>query len=445
MKNILFRTDSSSIIGTGHIMRDLVLAKQYKENNIIFATQNLQGNINHKIEEDAYEIVELNSNDIDEVLILIEKYSIDMIIIDHYGIDWQYEKALKETYSSLIIFSFDDTYERHYCDILLNHNISGDEKRYEDLVPEYCELRCGSKYTLLRDEFIEEKKRQIIFLAMGGADHSHINIKIFEVLREFSNIKVNLVTTSANQNLKALQVYVEDKKWIKLHINSNEIARLMKMSDFAIVTPSVTLNEIFYMEIPFVAIKTADNQEDMYAYLVQNRYSVLENFDAKKLKNIIINKDITLINFTDLLLEEKEMVLAWRNHTSIRKWMHFTEIISLNEHLNYIKMLSSKEERVYFLVKYRDEAIGVINFTDIDIINSRSYFGLYAKPNSKGFGSTLMHIIIDYALNILEVKQLIAEVFDDNHSAIKLYDKFGFTEKIKRDNIIIMELKNENR
>ena len=39
--NILVRADSSSYIGTGHIMRDLVLAKQYLNENIIFATQDL--------------------------------------------------------------------------------------------------------------------------------------------------------------------------------------------------------------------------------------------------------------------------------------------------------------------------------------------------------------------------------------------------------------------
>ena len=49
--NILIRADSSSYIGTGHIMRDLVLVKQYKNENIIFATQDLIGNVNYKIVE----------------------------------------------------------------------------------------------------------------------------------------------------------------------------------------------------------------------------------------------------------------------------------------------------------------------------------------------------------------------------------------------------------
>ena len=50
-KNILFRADSSSTIGTGHIMRDLVLAQKYAKagHNIIFATQDLNGNINTRL------------------------------------------------------------------------------------------------------------------------------------------------------------------------------------------------------------------------------------------------------------------------------------------------------------------------------------------------------------------------------------------------------------
>ena len=59
--NILFRVDSSSTIGTGHIMRDLVLAKQYKGADITFATQDLNGNINKKIIKNGYKVKLCNS------------------------------------------------------------------------------------------------------------------------------------------------------------------------------------------------------------------------------------------------------------------------------------------------------------------------------------------------------------------------------------------------
>ena len=108
--NILFRADSSSTIGTGHIMRDLVLAKQYRDDNIIFATQKLKGNINYKIIEEGYGVEILNSNSISEVQSLIDSYDIDMIVIDHYGIGYKYEKLSKENNPNLKVMVLDDTY-----------------------------------------------------------------------------------------------------------------------------------------------------------------------------------------------------------------------------------------------------------------------------------------------------------------------------------------------
>ncbi|MCG3711684.1 UDP-2,4-diacetamido-2,4,6-trideoxy-beta-L-altropyranose hydrolase [Aliarcobacter butzleri] len=297
--NILIRADSSSYIGTGHIMRDLVLAKKFLKDQIIFATQDLEGNINHKIKESNYKIAILKNNNFKELDELIKKLNIDMIIIDHYEINYNFEKKLKEQNSKLKIFVFDDTYEKHYCDILLNHNISADEKRYTNLVPKDCKLQCGAKYTLLREEFLEAKKQKntikkvtklkTIFIAMGGADHKNLNIKILKTIKKVckKNIKVNLVTTIANKNLEKLKKYCKDKKWINLHINSNEIANLMIKSDFAIVTPSVTVNEIYYLDIPFISIKTAKNQIDMYKYLKKNGYYVMKKFDNKELKKFL--------------------------------------------------------------------------------------------------------------------------------------------------------------
>jgi UDP-2,4-diacetamido-2,4,6-trideoxy-beta-L-altropyranose hydrolase len=254
-------------------MRDLVLAKQYKEANITFATMDLEGNLNHKILEAGYKVELLKTNEVDEVISLVKNLSIDMVIIDNYSIDAKYEKKLKKK-TDVKLMVLDDTYEKHHCDIVLNHNIYADAKRYNDKIPKNCELRCGAEYTLLRDEFIKVKKKNYkkskkftVFLAMGGADTAELNIDILKALRKFKNIKVYVVTTDANKNLKKLKRYAEDKKWIKLYINSEKIAKLMAKSHLAVVTPSVTLNEIYYMELPFFAIQTATNQRYMTEFI----------------------------------------------------------------------------------------------------------------------------------------------------------------------------------
>ena len=292
MSTVLFRADSSSTIGTGHIMRDLVLAEQYSNAKIIFVTQELTGNINHKIKEAGYKVELLHSNDVKEFITVVEKYKAELVVIDNYEIDYKYEQILKEN-TGVKILAFDDTYEKHYCDILLNHNLSANEARYKGLVPDNCELRCGSKYTLLRSEFHQkfpkrlETKEKNILVAMGGVDSRELNIKILKILCSFDNVKINVITTTANKNLNVLQEYAANLENVTLHINTNEVAKLMHESDFSIVTPSVSVNEAYFMKLPFIAIKTEDNQIDIYEYLQKNGFSTLEKFDTKLLKNII--------------------------------------------------------------------------------------------------------------------------------------------------------------
>lgn len=315
--NILFRADSSYKIGTGHIMRDLVLASQYKDSKIIFATQNLDGNINQKIIESGYTVKSLFSNDIDELIKLIQRYEIEMIVIDHYEIDDLYEKELKEK-TGVKILSFDDTYEKHHCDILLNHNISANMKKYKNLVPKDCELRCGGKYTLLRDEFIKEmakyklekkKKKKAskfkVFIAMGGADSYNMNLKILKILKQYNNIKIHITTTGANQALSSLQAYVKRDKNIHLHVDKNNIAKIISKCDFGIVTPSVIVNEVINLGLPIISIMVTENQSDMHKFLKDKKIYVLKKNKIKK-----------LTSFVDKMLIPKNYIL---NRSRIRK------------------------------------------------------------------------------------------------------------------------------
>ena len=281
----LIRADSSSTIGLGHIMRDLVLA-QSVEGEILFACQALQGSI---IEQIPYAVNILQTNDADELIALIHALHVNLLVIDHYGIDAAYERAIKEA-TNVTILGFDDTYQPHHCDILLNHNLYADAARYANLVPKGCELRCGSAYTLIRDEFKDEKKivREKIYdvlIAMGGSDAGNLTLAILKTLPK--SLHVSILTTTANAHLHELQRYVEVFPNIALHVNSKEVAKIMNQSKFAIVTPSGILHEVLFMEMPFIAIKVAINQDDMYRYLEEHDYPVMHDFEPQTLKTLI--------------------------------------------------------------------------------------------------------------------------------------------------------------
>ena len=293
----LIRSDSSSQIGLGHIMRDLVLAESL-DGEVLFACQDLQGNIISSI---PYKVKILKTNDADELIALIQSLHVNLLIIDHYGIDAKFEQKVKVA-TGVKILCFDDTYQPHHCDILLNHNISADKNRYKDLVPESCELRCGILYTLIRNEFKEEKKliREKIYdvcIAMGGTDATNITLSILRALPQ--TLQVSVLTTTSNTHLQDLQNYSEDKPHIALHVNSSEVAKLLHQSRFAIVTPSVMVHEVLYMEVPFIAIKVATNQDDMYQYLKEHGYltsdslcidTLLEHITLFREKNNEVNR-----------------------------------------------------------------------------------------------------------------------------------------------------------
>lgn len=292
---ILFRTDASSTIGISHVMRDLVLAKQYSEDEVIFATRRLKGNLNSTIKEAGFKVKRLNSNRLDELVELVTKLKIDMVIIDSYEIDYTFEKELKER-TDVHLMVLDDTYKKHYCDTLLNHNLYAEQSRYEGLVPKGCELRCGEEFTLIREEFYHAKEhkqtetsssKMNLFLSMGGVDRASLNIPILEALADFPTIHTHVVTTSSNRNIEALKHYVKGKKNITLHIDTQEIAKLMASSQMAIITPSVTLHEANFMELLFIPIQTADTQKEMVNFLESNEYPVLKEFDSEVLYHTI--------------------------------------------------------------------------------------------------------------------------------------------------------------
>lgn len=136
-------------------------------------------------------------------------------------------------------------------------------------------------------------------------------------------------------------------------------------------------------------------------------------------------RNFNLINFVDLSMEEKKMVLMWRNNQFIKEYMYNKNDISLNEHLSFIDSLKESKNKLYFVVKDNNNYIGVIDF--VEIIEKKSLsMGIYGNPNIKGVGKKLLELIIYYSKNILNVEEVHAEVFERNIKAYNLYLTYGF-------------------
>ena len=153
----------------------------------------------------------------------------------------------------------------------------------------------------------------------------------------------------------------------------------------------------------------------------------------------------SLKNFTELDDAEKEMVLSWRNNQNICKWMFHQELISLEQHRAFIDTLQNKKDALYFLLYENKDALGVIDFTDIDLQTGSAEIGLYANPSLHGVGKKLMKNIIRYGFGQLKLKRLYATAFKSNTKAIALYSRFHFQQYKETKEILYMELYNEDR
>lgn len=289
--SVVFRLDSSPSIGLGHLMRCLVLAKKFKKKDVLFLSYEADKKL---IKKHGYKFLKLQTKSIDEVCLHVKKIDPKLLIIDSYDIGYKEEKKLKKNLTCKLMV-LDDVYEKHYADILLNHNIYAQKKLYKNKVPPFCKVLCGKKYTLIRDEFLKEKQKKRakkgLFVSFGGSDSKNLTLKLLKKLPKSLHVKV--ATTSSNTNLAKLEKYAQIYPNISLHVNSKHIAKLMNKSEFGVISPSVIAHEALCLSLPFLAIKTAKNQALMYKYLKKQGITCKKSLDDMDIVEVLKQNGIS--------------------------------------------------------------------------------------------------------------------------------------------------------
>lgn len=135
-------------------------------------------------------------------------------------------------------------------------------------------------------------------------------------------------------------------------------------------------------------------------------------------------------NFINTTQDERLQILTWRNSDRIREKMLDQNIISQEEHLNWIENLKNKQDRLYFLVYIDKKPIGVVDFTSLDFINKTGSFGYYTAEEYTLYAPLLEVELLKYFFCNLNFEKMKISVLENNGKVYSNHKKFFNFEDI---------------
>ena len=315
--NIIFRTDASLQIGTGHVMRCLTLAKALQATGAQchFICREHPGNLIAQIRQQGFMVSVLpvatkalikddlgdaeQSNyaawlgvdweiDAAQTKVGVGAMALDWLIVDHYGLDARWEQTLRPLCRKMMVI--DDLADLpHDCDLLLDQNIGRDVGDYSQLVSEGCIVLTGPHYALLRPEFSalrdESLRRRAIpqfkhlLITMGGVDQADVTGKVLEALQDCplpADMRITIVMGPHAPWLDRVQLLVKQMpRPTEVKVNVNNMAQLMADSDLAIGAVGSTTWEFCCLGLPALLVVVAKNQAKSATHISETNSAII--------------------------------------------------------------------------------------------------------------------------------------------------------------------------
>jgi len=295
---IVFRTDASLQIGTGHVMRCLTLAQALRERGAqcSFICRENPGNLIDQIRQRGFLVHALPCDqdwateekspshagwlgadwlaDAQESKVGAGETAIDWLIVDHYALDSRWEHAMRAHCRHIMVI--DDLADRpHDCDLLLDQNLGRKREDYSGLLKGKAKTLIGPQYALLRPEFAALRPQSLarrqnnqqlrrLLVTMGGVDNDNTTGQVLDTLRGCklpADLRVTVVMGQHAPWLAQVQALAAQLPWhTDVLVGVNNLAQLMVESDLAIGAAGGTAWERCSLGLPSLVLVLAKNQ-----------------------------------------------------------------------------------------------------------------------------------------------------------------------------------------
>ncbi|MFV8372658.1 UDP-2,4-diacetamido-2,4,6-trideoxy-beta-L-altropyranose hydrolase [Flavobacterium sp. LB2P6] len=291
-KKIIFRVDGSRNIGLGHLIRCMALAFMLKDNfEIIFVCKEAPENIVKELISSGFLFIKINS-EVEFFNIINNRY---IVVLDHYGLDTNYQKKIKEI--GCILVCIDDLHDKEFhADLIINHapGVKADDYHAKP----YTQFALGFEYALLRPVFLQAakqekiiKKIETIFICFGGSDVKNLTALSLNILQHIDQFeKIIVVVGIVYENIEELKLLIGENPKIHLYhaINEKNMLGLLTISDIAIVPSSGILLEAISAGCVIVSGMYVENQKFIYqAYKNEMCFHDAGNFEPLNLQKAI--------------------------------------------------------------------------------------------------------------------------------------------------------------
>jgi len=128
----------------------------------------------------------------------------------------------------------------------------------------------------------------------------------------------------------------------------------------------------------------------------------------------------------DMTAQDLTLVLAWRNHPEVRKYMFRQDEIGAGEHREWFRRCLMEPGRHLLVYEEGDGPAGFANLGNA-FVGSDATWGFYVAPGApRGTGGRMCQAALDHAFSALGVRKVSGEAIATNLRSIALHERLGF-------------------